>query len=658
MANDKAIYSPGELDKVKNRLGPIDDSEARRMQKILGGEVGRERAADDEKSKRPASPQPPAPRVRRTVGIAEDDAGDRAKKRVVERNVAPAKVSYFERVKMDSCCADPQFGIKTPLQALISKFSFFKAPQDRVNPYFVKQLLNEYYLHIQTLVITVRQILPKNNSERSLKLRKISLSSFLILDVFRTWKISQISSEISRLQARPRAVYAVDLQPILRDIYRPLFLLEDLSLETDIEGAFNNLYKLLFLESPTPETENERKKMTEALAAFRYIRTSVRFLLYPILMKNISDFFCSYDEFFSLNADKLMAFLGVSEEDKIRPASNKGNMKKILDEDGKAEEDTSDIDDLIDEDPEERARKSEEAARDAAEAKAVDKGFKALEALFPQANWDSLESFPDFFPYFSAIITFKKGCELISPRDPVQLALVLSAIIEEMLFGFRSIQFSGAPAETLNVIIDEWNYIFDESFYDAYLRRIDEYVSALKSSGGNTKSNYTMSLMNDIQWARRYYFFPLYDYKSGMPPSFSKRDIKPMFAIARRLRTVLTDLAEAIDRSQKAGGAATEAACEFIKNPWDAIDFQITNLISRRLDALLPKEQRKNTSLIFFTLAAATVLDNHLNSPSSIAYNCEQNHVFRSVNNEGRDPILWVDKRADVDTIFKESLKK
>ena len=37
-----AVYAPGELDKVRGKLG-VDDDEAKRMAQILGGEVGVEK---------------------------------------------------------------------------------------------------------------------------------------------------------------------------------------------------------------------------------------------------------------------------------------------------------------------------------------------------------------------------------------------------------------------------------------------------------------------------------------------------------------------------------------------------------------------------------------------------------------------------------------
>jgi hypothetical protein len=38
--NDKAVYAPGELDRVRSNLGSIDQAEAKRLAEKLGGQVG------------------------------------------------------------------------------------------------------------------------------------------------------------------------------------------------------------------------------------------------------------------------------------------------------------------------------------------------------------------------------------------------------------------------------------------------------------------------------------------------------------------------------------------------------------------------------------------------------------------------------------------
>ena len=48
---DKAVYAPGELDRVRDKLGPLDWEEAKQLSQKLGGEVGYERTENEEKAK-------------------------------------------------------------------------------------------------------------------------------------------------------------------------------------------------------------------------------------------------------------------------------------------------------------------------------------------------------------------------------------------------------------------------------------------------------------------------------------------------------------------------------------------------------------------------------------------------------------------------------
>ena len=77
MAKDKAVYAPGELAKVRGNLGNLDNTEAKRMAQILGGEVGVERGEGKKVSRIPPKKAPGG-----TGGRAE--AGKRRPLRRVE----------------------------------------------------------------------------------------------------------------------------------------------------------------------------------------------------------------------------------------------------------------------------------------------------------------------------------------------------------------------------------------------------------------------------------------------------------------------------------------------------------------------------------------------------------------------------------------------
>jgi len=131
-----AIYEPGELEKVRGRLGPVDESEARRIAQKLGGEVGTERSVVTPPIKRPSyvrrdNASGRSGRSGRPMGAMGDDDGFGNTQSIVKQTNDPSddpnvqlRTTYFERVKMDRYAAQPEFEIKSSLQAFISLLYF------------------------------------------------------------------------------------------------------------------------------------------------------------------------------------------------------------------------------------------------------------------------------------------------------------------------------------------------------------------------------------------------------------------------------------------------------------------------------------------------------------------------------------------------------
>jgi hypothetical protein len=297
-----AIYEPGELEKVRGRLGPVDESEAKRMAKKLGGDVGTEKSVvvppprknsgqlkrekvelsiNGQKSRRPLHSV-------ETVGL--DDIFVKAASRVKHENdpsddpSIQLKTSYFERVKMDKYAAQAEFEIKNSLQVITSIFSFVGDPVDYINNRFVSRRLGVYYKEIEHLVNSTRGVFPRNNARRSERLKKTSPYFYSILDTIRHWDIERIDIIMTKIQSHPRSVTVSELAEIIRIIYKPLFILEKLNMDIHIKGAFKLLYKLIYIENPLEPKDKNQDLMRIALASFTDIRREVHFGLYPLLM--------------------------------------------------------------------------------------------------------------------------------------------------------------------------------------------------------------------------------------------------------------------------------------------------------------------------------------------------------------------------------------
>jgi hypothetical protein len=669
MAKEKTIYAPGELDKVKGRLGNISEKDAKRMQQILGGEVGREGTVHEPKKTKSVSDDEllgNAPKHR--VDILETESN--VKKTSPTRHVVPAKaLGYIERVKMDTCCAEFDYNIKTPLQLLISKLSFFSVPKDKVSPYFIKDTLEEYYKQIEILVSATRLLFPRNNTDRNSKVKKASPFAANVLNIIRQWKLNVISSEIGKLQSHPRYVFVSELSTILCEIYKPMILLERLATDPHIQTAFDQTYKIVYLDNPSDETQKLLPKITEALVSFGYIRKRILEGLYPLLMKFLSSVYMPYAEFMKDCRVLILNFVGISESEILHPPAapadaaiiNTLQMTEPLDEKdgakGGASAGAPALEDVVTEDINE-IDTPDDAEKDAAKKRAVHKGIETLIRLFPTSGLESLDSGVDIFPYFSGLLDIKKGSEIVSPQDPAQLALVLSHIISELLLGFREIKFTFNIDEDdyITPKIEEWQKVIDETFYVNYIPRISEYAHILEQGRERLKSQYAMNLLNDIHWVRRYYILPYYEYKSGIGPSFRRKEIYAICTASHELRVILTELAEDIDNAVKKGSPTSGNFCEKMKNAFEPYKFQIDNVLTKRMGSLLPKNQCTNVSLIFFTLACCSVLDDLLNNPGSAAYNADKTIIFRSLDNKGIEPVFWVEKRTDMQATFNASL--
>ena len=689
---NNAIYAPGELGRVRDKLGVRDEAEAKRMAQLLGGEVGTERSKE------------PDPQIRRTrretvevhvggksgrrgrrIETAEFDEDESGGKKNRSREPypgddpsVPLKLGYRERVKIDQYAGQVIFEIKTPVQILTSVLSFFKEPADYVNPRFVTKRMNEYYGKLEKLVTASRNLFPKNNAKRNGQLKRASPFVFKIMDILRSWNIEQISKNISDLQSHPREVRVSDFKELLIEIYKPLFILSDLNLE-NIKTAFKLIYKILYIESPMEAKDKYQDVIRNIIASIMEMRRDAQFGMYPLLMKLISDRFIPYERFFIERRQRFMAFLNVTEAEQLKASDLVTQQVENIDveELQKSEdEETPEEPEGINAEGEEKAedpndpkviarRAREEAER--IEQKTLDHGKAALEAIFPKAGWDKLEEYPDLYPYFANVYSMRGGYELIAPADQLQQISVLMNILDDLFIGLRYVNFgvvtgpNGRPVKVIDElgdIINNWRDGIESSFNKEYLPRLSEYCRMLENSEESRSSIYARKVLNDLHWIKRLYYLPYYKFDSLGPPPFQKQDVIPIYSQVRQIRKYLTAVAVGIEQGIRSGGAAAKAPCDGINNPWEPYNFQVPNPVSKRLDLLLPPERRNNATLIFFTLPTVAILDNIINNENSWAYGSRPGPLFRSIKGEGITPLFGVDNKLDADQIFKDSLKK
>jgi len=689
MAKQKAVYAPGELSKTRERLGEITHDEAKRMSQVLGGEVGYERVTDEGSARQQSGEKrvrtetvevnigARSYRNRNSGGENKDQQNESGKKERVRReNVADdpsvsLKAGYWQRVKIDKYCGQMEFEIKNAAQILISVLSFLVDPVDYINPAFVTRRMNSFYKRIELLVTAVRSLLPRNNQKRNEQFKKISPFAFAVMDTIRYWNIEKISSELTRIQTRPRSVKTSDFIEIIRNVYRPLYILERLEPETHIKESFKTLYKYLSQNSANDAKEKHQRIIRAATASYGIIYQDIRFQLYPLLMKMVSHCWLPYETFFQERKNRISAFLQVTEANRIIP-----QMESAMTEDEAGKFAGEKENEIIEEGENESKKAAEKAAAEEEQKKkqayqeqikVVERSLTILERLFPKAGWDRIRFFPDMYPYFSDIFNVKKGIVLIPPNDPLQQVYFLTRILEELFFGLRYVSFGTIIGpdgkherldEPMARIINEWQKILEASFDKEYLSRLSEYCHMLENTAESRTSNYAKRIINELHWAKRLYFFPFYRFVSIMPPPFQKNTLTALFPIVHSLRRYLTILTENIEQGMRLGGAEIRPPCDGIENPWDAYVFQVPNPVSRRLDVIVAPRKRSNASLVYISLAIVIVLDHLMNEETSWAYSVKTEFPFRSEDGEGIRPLFGVELKIDTETIFKQAQKK
>jgi len=704
---DKPVYAPGELSRVRDKLGYVDAEEAKRIAQKLGGQVGYERTDEEEKS-RQSPHRTRHERVEVRIGSQPGKSGRRVdmapdadhesplptKKKhshqpIVDPEDDPSvslRVGYWERVRMDRLAGQPEFEIKSSAQVLYSMISLFSSITDNVNPTFVTRRMTEYYKKIEYLVISTRNLFPRNNIMRNERMKQTAPLAYSILDTIRYWDIERISTDLARIQSRPRNARVGDFADILRAVYKPLFILDKMDLDAHIRGAYRILYKLLYIESPIDAQNKFQDLVRTALTAFAGVQKDIRYLLYPLLLKTISSSFLPYNLLFIKRKRRLMSFLNVTEGDQINPGtmSLQGDAKDSIEEVPGGEE-SSEADQkpvgASDQAPDEASgqtgdgqdgkesseEEKEQPTAEDAEKKALERGLQIMDTLFPKAGWERPSTYPDFYPYFVGIFDLKKGIVNIAPTDPMQQIFILMRSLEELFFGLRYVNFTSVPGYSGNMervdsilgeLINNWHYYITLSYEKEYLPRMAEYIRILEGSVEERNSPYAKKLITEMHWIKRFYLLPYYKFESFVPPSVQKKDTLPVYVKIKTLRKYLTAVATGIEHGNRAGGAEAHAPCDGIDNPWDPYVFQVPNPLSIRLDAILGAKSKNNASLIYFCLAIVTVLDHVVNNVDSWAYTARQGALFRSINGEGIIPLTGVDERIDADAIFKQIQKQ
>lgn len=641
----KEIFNPGELTRTRKNLGDLTEEEAKRVAGILGGEIGIERTdeaveqrykhlADQNRRKHDAvlDYQP------RRNGLPTQTE-KHTQQKIPTTEIIEVKQSYLERVRIALMCFRSEYRIKSFTNLVAAYFSFLSGYKNRINPLFIKTLNSRVYNHIETLVTSCRILYAgvehKDRAERK------DPSSWKIVKTIIEWDIEGLENEISRLKSFSASVTAESCTNFIRKIYTPLFLLSKIHYDPGIKDSLEYLYAMATETLPPKNLKvvKLRRRYTIAFEEIYQVFSGLKYGLYPLLLMIISPKAYSFHDMLKYRGRDILDFLGIKVEDLIsyvEPRDKRTMGKYGEDQTGKKEEEKEE---------------DEQSPMDVG----ISQGLFFLEKIFPGAGWLKLKNKPDMFPYFQSILELDPDIALISPDDILQKVIILTDVLKELFFGFRSIEFGtiagekGSPVvlkDRIDEITDNWYHFLTTLIEKNYLKSLTEYSRQLERDSAFRDSDYAKRIHADILWMRKKYIFP-HSYLDT--PKIMKPRIK--IPIPRLYRKT-ADLKAILERMVLELWNDDNVSADSILNPEDEPVFEVESEVSKRVKQYYKRKGKLllNKDLILSALHVTLVLDYLLNDHRSPAYSGELKFLFRSEGNTGVIPVYSI-KAEDISSL-------
>ena len=564
---------------------------------------------------------------------------------------------YGDRIRMNFLCTRSEHGIKTKANAFFSIFSFFLPYRDLAAPAYILHMEEGFYTSVENLTVSVRALLAVyrrvfryTDTEEippadSGTVSEEPLDNLLApLQVIAEWNIEGLSNEIGRLQAAPEKWEIDSLKSVARNLFLPMVRCTKLEPDRQILKALRYVYRKL--RGRRLSIPGAAKKIDTfyavAVEELGVVFSSVKRRNYPLLMKLAASKYRTFDTIFGEGLERIKTFLHLTDEDILDPEE----LKQAAEERRTGERESA-----CDGPAEERGE-----AEPAGQPPESSEGLRLLAAMFPRAGWEGLKETPDFYAYYQPIFDFPHGFELVPPEDPLMTVYVLTALLQELFYGFRNIDFGFMRDELENPInvkkdihacLDTWHLFTEDVLGKQYIPLLKEYCRRLEQDLRFRGSDYGRKIESELHWIKRYYFFPYYFFEAeqGSRPIFSEH-IPKQYETVSVLKLLLSCVAEEIEDSER-------DVLDSVKNPRFPFHFDMETITSRRFAAALTKQggSTENTELIAGTLSILGVLDSLMNDPLSPAYGeegTETPNLFRSEGGKGFIPLYSVEP---VDTL-------
>ncbi|HAK45024.1 MAG TPA: hypothetical protein DCO79_03770 [Spirochaeta sp.] len=649
-------YRPGDLDRTRGNLGELSKEEADRMASILGGEVGIEKTDDDlqqkyDKLKKTSSSNShgggPAPK--KTASNNGKTAGRHTEKgksstpvysgHYIRKKSPKKKLGYFDRIKIDRMAARPEHRVKTRSDVISTYFSFLIRKKDTVNPAFILEGESFYYSHIESLVNNLKSLLKQVNPG----IFKNYINPYYrdLIKVLISWDLKEMNSNLSDLQKSPRNRDIRDCGNLCLIIYQPIVSISHIDIK-HLYAAVDRLYKvLLVLYSEDPEElVSIKNRYLDINEKIKIVFKDIAFTCYPLLLKLTGTKFHYYREFMKKKRGTILEYLQIDENSLIHPPQS-------LQELGKKQYSLGHLRNRLEKERKEQLNKMKSDKKEHDEKKISD-SLSFLEQLFPESGWARQQDFPDFYPYFHPLFKFPKGTELVASEDPLQQVIVLAAIIQDLLYGFRSISITSEFKDPIEKTADKWHLFIDDMIQKNYNKLLIEYCRNIEKGTDYTTSKFGQKLLTDIYWFKRKFILPYLKFKILYKSESIPLKAPKFHEQASKFNAALSGLMEEFDKSKD-----RQTVIENYDAPFH---FEVRNITSYRLKKLLAKDNiaASNENLLRHTHMLVSVLDFLMNSENSPFYQTatEDIPIYRY------DPIYQGKPLYSVTLIDTEALLK
>lgn len=657
----EAKWEPGTLDNTRRNIGPIDEDEAKKMMKKLGGEVFAEKSAPIDTSNMPRSREYSKRAVGRSASsVASQSArataipaggkvGFAPKERPARAGSLP-ELSPKERALMDRIMMSEDYKIKANYGLFNFVRRFRKNGGELVRKGFIEYDLQKHVDHLQEFITTVKSIIQISPDTYKSKIVSGGEDKFRFLRTVGAWTMRDLKKHLFELQDADEVTVAMMI-PFVRTIYQSLIKIYYLG-ETRISGYFKEIYGDL-AKYPKFDLKKAQMLSKTGITEWFYLYSQVIKGLYPLLMRMSSSKFDYFQDFFLVQTGNILSFLELTKFDLLLP-----NKKGERAPDPKGDEKGGD---------EKQQEDEKDKKKDGADRKSelVEAGIRLLDTLFPEAGFDRLDSMPDMFPYFQPLYQFRDGYNLLAPENPLQITVTLLRITEDIFQGLRNVVFTeeneeevSQNAEKFSTVLSEWSVYRETLFERHYADQIKDFVNNEYSQGDFKSSLFGKKILTSLLWQTKYNFLPYFEFEQLLlekPKNDSQ--YRPMCIRVGFLLRYFTMLSKNIDSAAKGQGIVMG-----IQNPWAKYKFDIPNVVSKRMDVLLGAKKAAdsaatNANLIKYALMVVAVLDWWVNSPASPAYSTDSSKIYR-ISTEDGAPAFSVPTRSDQNKLFAERVKQ